>query len=92
MTGRACFFSDKTGRASRISEEAAGRALIVGDVIGAARNYMYAAVAALEKAKTIRATELGWKAYRLSQSEFISDQERELIRSHIQLAEGPESG
>ena len=92
MAGRAYFFSDRTGRASRMWEEAAGRSLIVGDVIGAARNYMYAAVAVQEKGKTFRATELGWKAYRLSQSEFISDQERNLIRSHIQLAEGSESG
>lgn len=45
LAGRAYFFNDEPGRASRMWEEAGNRALIVGDVIGAARSYLYAAVA-----------------------------------------------
>lgn len=83
--GRAYFFSDQMGRASRMWEEAASRALIVGDVIGAARNYLHAAVAAQEKGKRSRAADLGWRAYRLTESEHLSSQERDLIRQHLEV-------
>lgn len=91
LAGRAYFFSDKPGRASTMWEEAGNRALIVGDVIGAARNYLHAAVAADEKGKRTRAADLGWKAYRLTESDLVSAQERDLIRSHLKV-EGGERG
>lgn len=88
LAGRAYFFNDKPGRASRMWEEAGNRALIVGDVIGAARNYLHAAVAADEKGTRARAADLGWKAYRLTESDLISSQERDLIRSHLEIVGG----
>lgn len=88
LAGRAYFFDDSPERASRTWEEAGNRALIVGDVIGAARNYMYAAVAAKEKGKETRAIELGWKAYHLTRSEALTRRERAMIRQHLQVTEG----
>ena len=88
LAGRAYFFDGKPRRASRMWEEAGNRALIVGDVIGSARNYLHAAVAANENGDRTRAVVLGWKAYRLTESELLSSQERDLIRQHLQVKSG----
>lgn len=88
LAARAYFYDGEIGRASRLWEEAGNRALIVGDVLGAARNYLHAAVAAHEKRDSVRSVELGWKAYRLTESDLLSSQERDLIRRHLQVSDG----
>lgn len=88
LAGQAYFFDESLGRASRAWEEAGNRALVVGDVIGAARNYTYAAVAAEEKGSEMRALELGWKAYHLTRSEVLTPGERMMIRRHLQVTTG----
>lgn len=88
LSGRAHFFDGRPGRASRAWEEAGNRALILGDVIGAARNFMYAAVAAQEKGQETRAVELGWKAYHLTHSEALTSRERAMIRQHLEVTTG----
>ena len=85
LAGRAYFFDDRPGRASRVWQKAGNRALIVGDVLAAARNFVHAAVAAQEKGDETRAVELGWKAYYLSGSEALTSRERAMIRMHIQV-------
>lgn len=91
LAGRAYYYSGQLNRASRMFEEAGNRALIVGDVIGAARSYMHAAVVAQENGKRLRAADIGWKAYRLTESEHLSPQERDLIRQHLDVVEGMRS-
>ena len=88
LSGRAYFFDGSPGRASRAWEEAGNRALIVGDVVGAARNFMQAAVAAREKGRETRAVELGWKAYHLTRSEALTARERTMIRQHLEVTTG----
>lgn len=85
LAGRAYHFSDNEGRASAMWEEAGSRSLIHGDVAGAARSFMYAAVAAQEAGKRTRASELGWKAYHLTRSPLLNRAEKEELRQHLQV-------
>lgn len=85
LAGRAYHFSDNEKRASAMWEEAGSRSLIHGDVAGAARNFMYAAVVAQEAGNRTRAVELGWKAYHLTRSPLLNRAEKDEIRGHLQL-------
>lgn len=84
LAGRAYYFGDKPARASAMWAEAASRALIYGDVSSAARNYMYAAVAAHDAGERTRAAELGWKAHHLTRSPALSRTEREALERHLE--------
>lgn len=92
LAGRAHYFSDSPGRASRMWEESAERALIFGNVLEAAHGYLRAAVAAQDAGKRIRTVELGWKAYRLSRSPALTRMQREQLRAHLSVGEGDETG
>lgn len=92
MAGRAYYFSDSPGRASRMWEESAERALIFGNVLEAAHGYLRAAVAAQEAGKRVRTVELGWKAYHLSQSPALTRMQREELQAHLSVGEGDERG
>lgn len=81
--GRAYFSADRPGRASRAWEEAAARTLVTGDVYRASENYMRAAVAAQEAGDRLRATDLAWKAYHLSESPQLTEAQRTRLRQHI---------
>lgn len=85
LAGRAHYFSERPGRASTAWEEAGNRGLILGDVYGAALNYMRAAVAAQEKGDRVRATELGWKAYHLTESPQLTSSQRTELRGHLRV-------
>lgn len=88
LAARAYFYDGEVGRASLLWEEAGNRALTVGDVLEAARSYLHAAVAAHEKRDSVRSVELGWRAYRLTESDLLSSQERDLIRRHLRVRDG----
>lgn len=88
LAGRAFHFSDQPERASRMWERAAGWALLFGDVLGSARNFLNAAVAAEEAGESRRAVEIAWKAHRLTESDLVSERERELIRRHLRVDDG----
>lgn len=90
LAGRAHYFSDRPARASRMWEEAGHWGLLFGDVVGAARNFLKAAVAAEETSEHRRAVEVAWKAYRLSRSELLSPAQRQAIRCHLEVVEGRE--
>jgi peptidoglycan-associated lipoprotein len=81
--GTAYFNADKAKRASRAWEEAGNRALILGDVYAASENYMRAAVAAHEDGNRIRVSDMGWKAYYLTESPQLSKAQRTKLRRHI---------
>ena len=85
LAGRAYYFSDRPGRASRMWEESAERALIFGNVLEAAHGYLRAAVAAREAGKRIRTVELGWKAYHLSQSPALTRMQRDQLQAHLSV-------
>jgi outer membrane protein OmpA-like peptidoglycan-associated protein len=79
--GAAYFNADKPARASRAWEEAANLALIRGDVYAASENYMRAALAAHENGDQFRVSDMGWKAYYLTESSRLSkDQKKQLGR------------
>lgn len=86
LAGRAYHFSGDPRRASAMWEEAASRSLIHGDVEGAARHFMYAAVAAKEAGARVRASELGWKAYHLTRSPVLSRAQREELRANLRVS------
>lgn len=90
LAGRAFHFSDRPEEASRMWERAAQWALLFGDVLGSARNFLNAAVAAEEAGESRRAVEIAWRAHRLTESELVSDRERRLIRRHLKV--GGDSG
>lgn len=83
LAGRAYYFSESPGRASRMWEESAERALAFGHVLEAAHGYLRAAVAAREAGKRVRTMELGWKAYHLSRSPALTPMQREQLRAHL---------
>lgn len=85
LAGRAYYFAEKPARASRAWEEAGERGLVLGDVYGAALNFMRAAVAAQERGQSSRAVDLGWKAYHLTNSPHISESQRSELRGHLQV-------
>lgn len=85
LAGRAYYFSDKPGRASRMWEESAERALIFGQVLEAAHGYLRAAVSAQESGKQVRASELGWKAYHLTRSPGLTDAQRHELEGHLEV-------
>lgn len=83
--GRAYYFSDDPARASRVMEKAADRALMHGDVYRAADSYLMAGLAAHERGHETRAVELGWKAYHLSRSEVLTEDQREELQARIRV-------
>lgn len=83
--GRAHFSADRPGRASRAWEKAAARTLIRGDVYRASENYMRAALAAQDAGDRLRAADLAWKAYHLSESPQLTEAERTRLRQHIRV-------
>ena len=86
LAGRAYYFSDQPGNASKAWEQAGNRGLVLGDVYGAALNYMRAAVAAQDKGQRTRSMDLGWKAYRLTSSPHLTAAQRTKLRSHLEVA------
>lgn len=85
--GTAYFNADEPKRASRAWEEAGNRALILGDVYAASENYMRAAVAAHEDGNRIRVSDMGWKAYYLTESPQLSKAQRDKLRQHLTVTE-----
>lgn len=81
--GTAYFNADRPARATRAWEEAANRALILGDVYGASENYMRAALAAHEDGNRVRVSDMGWKAYYLTESSRLSRDQKETLRQYI---------
>lgn len=81
--GTAYFNADEPARASRAWEEAATRALILGDVYAASENYMRAALAAHEDGNRVRVSDMGWKAYYLTESAELSRDQKETLRQYI---------
>lgn len=92
LAGRSYYFSDRPGRASRMWEESAERALSFGHVLEAAHGYLRAAVAAQEAGKRVRTVELGWKAYRLSQSPALTRMQRDALQAHLNIGAEDETG
>lgn len=88
QAGRAYYFSDRPGRASRMYEEAAGRSLIHGDVVQAARHFTIAALAAREAGERLRSVELGWKAHHLVQSPALSHTESQKLAQYLEVTTG----
>lgn len=85
LAGRAFYFGDRPLRASRMWERSGDRALSFGDVAGAARGYLRAALAAQEAGEEMRANRLGWKAHRLSESPALTRAQREMLRMHLKV-------
>ena len=81
--GTAYFNADKHRQASRAWEEAGNRALILGDVYAASENFMRAALAANEAGNRIRVSDMGWKAYYLTESPQLSKAQRTELRQHM---------
>lgn len=84
--GTAYFNADKHGRASRAWEEAGNRALILGDVYAASENYMRAAMAAHADGNRIRVSDMGWKAYYLTESPQLTETQRTKLRRHMTVS------
>lgn len=85
--GRAYFSADRPMRASRAWEEAAGRALIRGDVFAASRNFMRAAGAAQKAGRRVRTSDMAWRAYYLTESPHLSRDHRAKLREHFDFEE-----
>lgn len=85
LAGRSHYFGDRLRPASRAWEEAGHRFLVFGDVVGAARSFLQAAVAAEEAGDRPRAVELAWMAHHLTESDLITERERSLIRRHLRV-------
>lgn len=85
LAGRAYYFSDRPGRASRMWEESGERAMIFGKVMEAAHAYMRAAVSAQENGDRVRASQLGWKAYHLSRSPALTATQRAELQGHLRV-------
>lgn len=83
--GRAFYFGDRPGRASRMWELAGTRALSFGDVAGAARGYLRAALAAQDADREVRAIRLGWKAHRLAESPALTRAQRATLKMHLKV-------
>lgn len=84
--GNAYFSADEPARASRAWEEAGNRALILGDVFVASQNFMRAAMAAQEAGDRVRTSDLGWKAYYLTESPQLSEEQKRQLRQHIRTS------
>lgn len=85
LAARAYYRVGDTKTASRMAEVAAVRALTHGDVFAAAEGFIKASVAAREGGDRERASDLGWKAYRLLQSDALDPEERRSLRSRLVL-------
>lgn len=85
LAARAYHHAGDPGTASRMAEAAALRALSHGDVFAAAESYIEAGVAAGEDGQRERASNMGWKAYRLLRSDALEPHERELLRDRLVL-------
>lgn len=83
--GHAHFSAERPARASRAWEEAGNRALILGDVFVASQNFMRASVAAQEAGDRVRTSDLGWKAYHLTESPQLSEEQKRQLREHIRV-------
>lgn len=81
--GSAYFNAEKPARASRAWEEAGNLALIRGDVYSASENYMRAALAAHEDDNEFRVSDMGWKAYYLTESSRLSTDQKENLSRYI---------
>ncbi len=81
--GTAYFNADEPARASLAWEEAGNLALILGDVYAASENYMRAALAAHEDGNRVRVSDMGWKAYYLTESSRLSKDQQKTLRRYI---------
>lgn len=86
--GKAYYLAGDVEKASEMLEEAANRSLLVGDVLEAAGNYVAAAMAARDAGDDTRAVEIGWKAYHLSGSDHLTDEQRNLILRQLYVESG----
>lgn len=92
LAGRAYYFGDRPGRASRMWEESGERAMIFGKVLEAAHAYMRAAVSAEEGGDRVRASQLGWKAYHLSLSPALTEAQRAELEGHLRVPSSEDVG
>lgn len=81
--GHAYYNAGRSMRASRAWEEAANRGLIVGQVFASSRNFMRASGAAQKADDPIRASDMAWRAYHLTESPQLSREQQATLRSHF---------
>lgn len=86
--GRAYYSADRPRRASRAWEEAASRGLVRGDVYAASQDFMRAAMAAQKAGDRVRISDMAWRAFYLTESPQLTDDQRTELRQFITATPG----